>query len=126
MADFIGESNTVGVQIEHVDGNAGIATVQLGDMVLQLPSRGLPVGPAHLAVRPNRIVLSPRPAGAASDPHLAGTVTKATYVGNHMEYRVSTDFGDWFATSDNIDEVLADNDSVAVSFASRGPVLLPA
>lgn len=121
VADFIGEANIMEVDIESVDEQNELAHVRIGDMNLQLSSRGLLAGRAKLAVRPNRIQLS-KDSGAASLP---GTVRKSTYVGNHMEYVVSTDHGDWFSVSDNVDLVMAVGDQVHVRFSERGPVLLP-
>lgn len=122
VADFIGESNMVTVNITGIDPHTGVATVTLGPMTMALPARGLPVGPAKLAVRPNRIRLS-RNTGASALP---GLVSKATYVGNHMEYLVKTDYGDWFAISDEVDDVFDSGFDVEVQFSERGPVLLAA
>jgi len=121
VADFIGEANIMDVTINNVDTQSDLAHVHIGDMQLQLPSRGIPAGKAKLAVRPNRIKLATR----KSTSDLAGRVKKSTYVGNHMEYIVSTEFGEWFATSDNVDQVYNVGDDVYVHFSERGPVLLP-
>jgi len=121
VADFIGEANIMEVTINHVDSTTGLAHVRIGDIQLQLPSRGIPVGNAKLAVRPNRIRLSTQK--TASD--LTAIVRKSTYVGKHMEYVVSTDYGDWFATTDDVDHIHSTGDSVQLHFSERGPVLLP-
>ncbi len=121
VADFIGEANIMEANIEAVDASNELATVRLGEMQLQLPSRGIQAGSAKLAVRPNRILLNQTDNGAS----LPGTVHKCTYVGNHMEYVVSTNHGDWFAISDDVDNVKEVGQSVFVSFRDRGPVLLP-
>jgi len=122
VADFIGEANILDVQINSVDEQSGMADVRIGDMQLELPSRALSVGSAKLAVRPNRIILSTDGTPAS----LPGKVLKSTYVGNHMEYIVSTDHGDWFSISNDVDEVKNVGQNVAVKFSERGPVLLPA
>ncbi len=121
VADFIGEANIMDVQISSVDEHTGLARVTLGNLSLELSSRGMSAGPAKLAVRPNRIHLL-----AQSDvPSLEGVVRKSTYVGNHMEYVVATDHGEWFSISDNVDEVFGAGVKVQVVFSERGPVLLP-
>jgi len=94
-------------------------------MEFQLASRDLQTGPALLAIRPNRIRLLPEGSSKQEHSSFRGTVLKSTYVGNHMEYRVQTEFGEWFATSDDIDHVFNENQPVDVQFAERGPVLLP-
>lgn len=121
VADFIGEANIMDVTINSIDAHSDEASVSLGNTILTIPARGIPVGPAKLAVRPNRIVLNTN--GHSSS--LPGTVTKSTYVGNHMEYVVATDFGDWFSTSENVAEVFPEKSQVNVSFSDSGPVLLP-
>jgi len=121
VADFIGESNIIDVQLDAVDSATGQATVKLGSMTLMLPSRDLRPGPAQLAVRPNRIKLG----AAGSAQSLSGKVQRSTYVGDHMEYRVLTDFGEWFVISDNVNEVFDNGSEVGVSFSASGPVLLP-
>jgi hypothetical protein len=52
-------------------------------------------------------------------------VSKATYVGSHMEYTVLTDVGNFFATSEDVDAVLKPGDKVSLTFAGNAPVLLP-
>ena len=121
VADFIGEANIMEVNIDSINEQTSEANVRIGDMQLQLPSRGITAGSAKLAVRPNRIQLSTDRYGAS----LAGTVRKSTYVGNHMEYVVSTDHGDWFSVSNDVDTVMEVGQQVHVSFSERGPVLLP-
>lgn len=121
VADFIGEANIMEVSIDSVDQKNDLAQVRIGGMHLQLPSRGLFSGNAKLAVRPNRIQLSTDDSTAS----LPGIVKKSTYVGNHMEYVVATEHGDWFSTSDDVDAVKAVGQQVHVRFSERGPVLLP-
>jgi len=121
VADFIGEANIMDVAINSVDTQTNLADVQIGDMHLKLASRGIPAGTAKLAVRPNRLLLHTQKTASG----LAATVKKSTYVGNHMEYVVSTDHGDWFAITDVVDQTHKVGDAVYVQFSDRGPVLLP-
>jgi iron(III) transport system ATP-binding protein len=118
VADFIGEANILPCRIEVVKG--GTAEVDVDGMIIRLASRGLAKGEARLAVRPNRIVLSPGRMKAA----IAGTLRKATYVGSHWEYRAATKVGDIFVTALDGDERLAIGSPVSLTFAKRGPVLL--
>jgi len=50
---------------------------------------------------------------------------KSTYVGNHMEYTVETEFGAVFAISENVQAPFATGQQVGLGFARSGPVLLP-
>lgn len=124
VADFIGEANIIETVIESVD-KAGVASVRIGDLRLDLDSRNLEAGDVRLAVRPNRIDLFSPDTPTLNDTNsVAGSITKATYVGNHMEYSVNTRHGDWFVTSGKVHEVFKEDDEIRIKFADRGPVLV--
>ena len=116
VADFIGEANILPCEIVALDGST--ADVRLGPMELKLPARGLAPGPARLAIRPDRLELG----GVGA---LDGIVSKATYVGSHMEYVVETLAGALFVVSPAVEEGRATGDTVSISFGTVGPVLLP-
>ncbi len=121
VADFIGEANIIDAQVTAVSGD--VATVEVGNILLSLDSRGLASGPAKLAVRPNRIFITPLQ--SSDNAGLQGVVEKATYVGDRMEYKVSTQQGVLFCTSEATDTQIAEHSDVAVTFDAVGPVLLP-
>ena len=116
VADFIGEANLIECQIVELDG--GTALIEVEGYRHQLPARGLSPGPATLAVRPSRIVLD-------GETGVHATVAKATYVGVRMEYTLEGGFGQVFAVQDDVDKPLEVGTNLYMSFASRGPVLLP-
>ena len=116
VADFIGEANLISCRIVDVEGE--LAVIEIDGFRHKLPSRGLAPGPATLAVRPSRIVIG------ASDG-LPARVTKSTYVGVRMEYTLEGAFGQVFAVQDEVDAPLNIGTEVRMSFAERGPVLLP-
>ena len=116
VADFIGEANLIDCLIVSVDGDE--ATVEIEGYQHRLPARGLTSGPATLAVRPSRIVIG-------SDTGIAAEVTKSTYVGVRMEYTLTGAFGQVFAVQDDVGDPLEPGANVKMSFAERGPVLLP-
>ena len=125
VADFIGEANIIETMIESIDQISAKATVRIGDLQLSLDSRDLAPGVASLAVRPNRIELFSTDTTALNDANsLSGRITKATYVGNHMEYSVNSSHGDWFVTTGKVHEVFNEHDEVRIKFADRGPVLV--
>jgi iron(III) transport system ATP-binding protein len=119
VADFIGEANLISVEITALEGD--VATVRIADYVHRLPSRGLPMGPAMLAVRPSRMRLV---AGAGDG--VAAIIDKATYVGSRMEYTVTAGFGTVFAVLDEVVSPFRVGQAVTISFAASGPVLIPA
>ncbi len=120
VADFIGEANILPCRISAVKKQ--IATVKIGGYSAKLPARELEKGEALLAVRPNRVVIS-KSKTANSFP---GKIIRLTYVGNHLEFTINTEFDDLFATSPDVDSEFAVGDDVAVSFSEKGPVLLGA
>lgn len=116
VADFIGEANLLDCQIIEASGKT--ATIKIDGYEYTLPSRGLSTGAATLAVRPSRIHIG-------SENGIAATVSKATYVGVRMEYTLTGAFGQVFAVQDDVDDPLEPGTEVLMSFAKKGPVLLP-
>lgn len=119
VADFIGEANLIPCDVIRINGEQ--AVVSVGSVSLELVSRGLKEGPAKLAVRPGKIDLSK----TKSSDNFEVSLRKATYVGNHMEYIVKTEFGDVFAVSPEVDEPLCVGDQIFMGFKRIGPVLIP-
>ncbi len=119
VADFIGEANILACEIEAVSGEQ--ARVRIGPISRTLNARNLPAGAAKLAVRPKRVVLLP----PGQPESLKGNLVKATYVGSHLEYRVETEAGEIFAIAEDDGKPFAQGDDVSVTFADKGPVLLP-
>ncbi len=120
VADFIGEANLIPCSVDRIAGD--MAEVSLDGYKTTLSARGLPVGPAILAVRPSRVVVT---RGTKSSGGMAARIEKATYVGSRMEYTVAADFGQIFATVEDVDTAFAAGDEVTLGFEDRGPVLLP-
>ncbi|EEX10157.1 Fe(3+) ions import ATP-binding protein FbpC [Ruegeria lacuscaerulensis ITI-1157] len=116
VADFIGEANLLDCQIVAVEGDT--ATIEIEGYRHTLPSRGLPAGPATIAVRPSRLVIG-------KERGIPATVAKATYVGVRMEYTLTGNFGQVFAVHEDVDAPLAPGTQIRMAFAEKGPVLLP-
>lgn len=119
VADFIGEANIIPCHISKV--NVEQTDVNVGSVSIIVKSRGLGEGPAQLAVRPSRINLSK----TKSTENFEVSLSKATYVGNHMEYIVHTEFGDLFVVSYEVSAPLCVGEKVFMGFNTPGPVLLP-
>jgi len=120
VADFIGEANILPCEIVRRDGE--MADVRVGPIRRMLPARDLQPGAAQLAVRPKRVVLSE----AGREDALKGNLVKATYVGSHLEYRVETEVGEVFSIAEDDGKPFVQGADVSVTFAEKGPVLLPA
>ncbi len=119
VADFIGEANLIPCKISRVEDE--IADVSVGQINLKLPSRGLEAGNARIAIRPGRMTLSAKKVSHS----LPVSLIKATYVGNHMEYLVESDFSDIFVVSTEMNANLPVGKTVYLKFREPGPVLLP-
>ena len=118
VADFIGDANLLAAEVAAVNG--ALATVRIGPLVRELPHRGLAPGPAHVALRPETIRLLPE----RRDGAIAGEVKKATYLGSHMEYMVSTAHGDPFVIDHEVERALPPGTAVSVLPGSRGITLV--
>ena len=73
------------------------------------------------AIRPEAIRLAR--SGAAEG--ISGSVSKAVYLGSHIEYVVQTQLGDLFVIDPNVDTFHATGDAVSVSFVPHGVTLVP-
>ncbi|MEQ9326955.1 MAG: ABC transporter ATP-binding protein [Rhodospirillales bacterium] len=118
VADFIGDANTIEVEIASVTGD--VAQIRLGPLTAELPSRGMTPGPAHLAIRPESVLLD----AASPASGLPGAIAKATYLGSHMEYTVTTDRGDLFVIAGDVVNPLPKGTSVGITLADHGVTLV--
>jgi iron(III) transport system ATP-binding protein len=91
VAEFIGKTNLIDAVAD------GPATVARGRLRLRVATDGLTPGtPAVVSIRPHLIALGPRadtgpPAGANA---LAGTVRRASYLGETVDYQVALEDSD--------------------------------
>jgi iron(III) transport system ATP-binding protein len=118
VANFIGDSNIVPVVVEN--RQAELASVRLGPLVLTLPHRGVTNGPAGLSIRPQALLLS------RNSGELAARVTKAAYLGSHMEYWIDVQGSDkeLFVITPDVEAPFAVGDPVKVTLAPGGLALL--
>ena len=120
VADFIGDANIVPVTIESRQGE--MASVRLGPLLLTLPHHGAAEGAAELSIRPQALLLAPGGGG------LSGRVTKAAYLGSHMEYWVTVAGLDkeLFVIAPDVERPLVVGNMVSVSLAHTGAALVTA
>jgi iron(III) transport system ATP-binding protein len=115
VADFIGDANLVDAELS--DGAGDMARVRLASLELELPHRGVPPGPATVAIRPDALLLGrDRP----QQPAFPARIAKSAYLGSHMEYTVECALGSLFV----VDRATADpypiGAGVWVGFAKSG------
>jgi iron(III) transport system ATP-binding protein len=87
VADFIGAANLAPCEVIGREGER--AVVRLGSLVLKLKSTLSPQG-AMLAIRPTAAKLS----AVATADSVRAEIRKATYLGSHWDYSISTEFGE--------------------------------
>ncbi|MBI4818012.1 MAG: ABC transporter ATP-binding protein [Deltaproteobacteria bacterium] len=116
VASFIGESSMLSAEISRIEGE--VALVSVGGAELRLPSRGIGMGPAKLAVRPNAAVLSPEP------PGIPGQLVSAVYLGSHMEYELETSAGELLVSTPDVSSVLEPGQPAFARVAGPGAVLV--
>jgi iron(III) transport system ATP-binding protein len=121
VADFIGDANILTGTLGEPDG--AHARVQIGGLSVRLPHRGVKPGPVKLAVRPDAVVLNETASTAGS---IAGTVTKASYLGTQMEYEVETPVGNLFVVQYGSRDPIPTGTRVAISLTpERGVAIIP-
>jgi iron(III) transport system ATP-binding protein len=120
VADFVGDSNLVAAELVATDGEHG--RVRIGEVEVRLPHRGAAPGPIQVAVRPESWLLS---AAAPAGPAIEGKVTKAAYLGTHMEYTVATPVGEQFVVDRAVMRPLAIGAAVWVGLADHGVTVVP-
>jgi iron(III) transport system ATP-binding protein len=120
VADFIGDANLVDAELLEERGER--ALIRLGDLDLDLARRGAHKGPVKLAVRSEGVTLhATRPAG----PALAGRVSKASYLGKHLEYTVDTVHGSLFVVDHLQTHPIAAGSDAWICFRERGTIIIP-
>jgi len=123
VVNFIGEASILPVLVVAVAGDR--ATVQAGATMLSLPRRGQQAGKAELAIRPHAVHLS---ADADGPGVLRGTVRRAVYGGDHMEYDVVVDgfVETIFVVDTNVTAPWPEGGAVRVTLSEAGLSMLPA
>jgi iron(III) transport system ATP-binding protein len=122
VADFMGDANLIPVEVVAHEGPC--AKVLIGRREIRLAHRGISPGSAYVAVRPHQIAVALR---SATGSDLEGRISKAAYVGDHMEYRIALEEPrlELFATASNVVAPMKQGSEVAVSFDPAGLVLVP-
>ncbi len=115
IADFMGEANVV--EAEVVPGAGAEAVLRFPGGSIAAPLSRPAEGRTQLAVRPAAIALAP-PGGDG----LAGSVRRAGFVGNHMEYEVTTPAGELFLIGPADGETHRAGDPVTVCFRRAIPL----
>jgi iron(III) transport system ATP-binding protein len=119
IADFIGDANLVPVEVTR----AGDTTdLRLLDRTLTLPLAWPAPGPAQLVLRPHQLHLTRDPGPAT----LPAEVSYAAWLGNSVQYTLTTPAGPLFAITPPGPASFAKGDSLHVGFDLPSARLVPA
>ncbi len=121
VADFIGGANLVPCLVTGGQAGDGMAAVTAGPLALRLPARGHGGGEALLMIRTNAGVLEP---SASPGQSLPVTVRKATYLGSHWEYTLTSELGDLFVTQ-GIEQVYRVGSTAHLRLTGHGLAIIP-
>ncbi|MBL6946659.1 MAG: ABC transporter ATP-binding protein [Rhodospirillales bacterium] len=114
VADFIGDANLVEAEILRIEN--GNAVVRVGGLEIKRPHQGIKPGPTQLAIRPESIKLSEE----VGNGGLEGNVSKAVYLGSHLEYTVECGLGELFVIDHDLSSPVIQGAAVAILLAERG------
>jgi iron(III) transport system ATP-binding protein len=117
VAGFMGDANRVTGALTRRDETH--ADIDIGGVHLALPHHGVANGDVAMSIRPEAIAL-----GAEGSSPLQGTIRKAAYLGDVMEYTIDTAVGELFAVSSAVDAPLAPGTRVGVRFAAHGVAVI--
>ena len=118
VADFIGDANVVTAEIRSIDGDW--ANVHVGNAETKLPSRGMEPGKTQVAIRPESLQISNSKLSGA----IEAEVVKATYLGSHMEYTLSSAVGELFVVEPDINNPVAIGSTISVRLRDHGIALV--
>jgi iron(III) transport system ATP-binding protein len=120
VAGFIGEANLVKGRLLRTTDSLG--TVALGPLEIELPHRDAADGEVQVAIRPESLRIATSPPAAA---HLSGTIRKASYLGERMEYTIETAIGELFVVDGAVAQPAAAGAAVYLVLAPHGVAIVP-
>ncbi len=119
IADFIGDANLIDVQVT----KAGAATeIAMPDRRLTLPLASASTGPAKMVLRPHHLRLTHKPVPGS----LPAEVAYAAWLGDTVQYTLTTAFGSIFAIAAPQPTPFRQGDTVHLAFAAEDVRLVPA
>jgi iron(III) transport system ATP-binding protein len=118
VADFIGGANLIDAHI--IARNDGRATVQAGELNLDLPDRVRGQTEVTLAIRPTAIHLL----AEAGSNTLPVSIAKATYLGSHIEYSLNSPLGDLFVIDHDVANARSAGTTAFAQLGDRGVTLV--
>ena len=119
VSDFIGDANIVKAEIIKIEG--ANAEVEIGGIRTKLHHRGLISGEVNVAIRPQSICLSQ----SGNEIGIHGTILKAIYLGDHIEYTVDCTIGELFVIDSQMESKHNSDDAISITLRNQGVSLIP-
>src|SRR5688572_21359890 len=117
LADFIGDANLVEGELTNEAGGLRFAA---GNVSVPVRADGMSPGAATLAVRPNRLRVTP-----AGEGLLPGELKRVAYLGSRVEYVVATPWGELLVFDDAARRLLPRGAAVGIAFDPDAVIVLP-
>ena len=89
VADFIGETNLIDVEVKTISNGEATCILPGGASFTCAAAEGSHSGPGHLSVRPERVAI-----GEIAKSLISGTTTRHIYLGTDMHVEVALDDGE--------------------------------
>ena len=109
IADFIGDANLLPVDVTRVGETT---EVRLGTLNLSVTAGFGRIGAAQLVLRPHQIAISREHA----EGRISAEVAYAAYLGNQIQYTLTTEFGEIFAIAPPTTHPIGKGEAVHLSF----------
>lgn len=119
IADFIGDANLIECDVIKVGAND--SSIVIAGKNLTLKTKFGQTGPAKLVLRPNHIELSK----TAAKDSFEGSVTYAAYLGNQIQYSLSSELGDIFMIGETVEKPFIIGDNVQIHVNIDKAMLVP-
>ena len=119
VSDFIGDANMIKAEILNIISDK--AEVNIGGINLKLKHNGIPKGEVNVAVRPQAININ----SSTNKSDIPATILKASYLGDHLEYIVSSTIGELFVIDNQMEKLFESGTEVYLTFRKHGLSLVP-
>ena len=117
LADFIGDANLVDGELVHASGGPQFRAASIS---VPVDGNGVAPGPATLAVRPNRMRLTPAGAGL-----IPAECKRVAYLGSRAEYVVGTAWGELLVFDDAVRTLHPRGSAIGIAFEPDAAIVLP-
>ena len=114
VANFIGDANIVKAKINSKENH--LYNISLGEINIALTSNLNLQNEVSVSVRPESIIIQSN----KTSNSISAKIVKASFVGNHYQYTVSTSLGELYLVSEDVVNYHKYDDHVYLTFTEQG------